>query len=168
LGDENKYCIFFLLQTSRKHSPWFLLELEIFLQFSVVQFLAATNTESSQQTINSHCLFACSPSPYSLVGGPHRKPLRVLLRVDWLPWKRFYSAVATNARTDNTMSSVAATVTVAEGTCLSFPYLAMTASSRSTVPTFAVMSQYYILRQHKIMIGFWQQIPADTMNLVMT
>jgi NADH:ubiquinone oxidoreductase subunit 2 (subunit N) len=42
-----KTIIFFLLQTNGKHSPLFLLKQETFLQFSVVQFLAATNGESS-------------------------------------------------------------------------------------------------------------------------
>jgi hypothetical protein len=62
-----KASILFLLQTSRKHSPWFLLEYEMFLQFSVVQFLAATYGSSSRQTINSHCLLAALSPPYSLV-----------------------------------------------------------------------------------------------------
>jgi hypothetical protein len=57
---------FFLLETSGKHSPLFLLEQEIFLQFSVRHFLPATNGESLRQTINTHSLFACSSLPYSL------------------------------------------------------------------------------------------------------
>jgi hypothetical protein len=117
-----KINICFILQTSRKHSPWLLLE--IFLQFSVVQFFAATNGESSRQTINFYCLnwmllLAIQPR------ADHTENNSSCIVVSWV--------IA--AKTCLQRCCHVASVSVAAETCLSCPCLAMIASSRSTIPT---------------------------------
>jgi hypothetical protein len=127
----------------------------IFLQFSVVEFLAATNGESSRQTMNSHCLLACLPLPYSLGGGPHIKHFFMYC------WEliRCYRNVSAATLT-RTLRLQLLRLYLFPQKRLSWTYLATTASSRSSISTFAVMSKYNIWWQYKIMwdTGFWQQI----------
>jgi hypothetical protein len=61
-----------------------------------------------------------------------------------------------NGDLENAAYSVVASVTIAAEKCLPCRYLAMTVSTRSSIPAFNIMSQYHILWKYKMMwnIGF--------------